>query len=175
MNGFTPLLIDARLAKENTINLVEQSAAKAVFADEKEDYGVPCFTLASVYESDSNPDFVPHWGDKVIFCSSGTTGAIKLMVFDGKALCAQIMSATSIPSHSQTLMHPGKINILGMIPFHHVFGFVAVFQRKSLKEGEKSASPSRTGLTGICRPRAAVSLILSPAGVRKPLSPASPI
>ena len=127
MNGFTPLLIDARLAKENTINLVEQSAAKAVFADEKEDYDVPCFTLASVYESDSNPDFVPHWGNKVIFCSSGTTGAIKLMVFDGKALCAQIMSATSIPSHSQTLMHPGKINILGMIPFHHVFGFVAVF------------------------------------------------
>jgi acyl-CoA synthetase (AMP-forming)/AMP-acid ligase II len=63
----------------------------------------------------------------VIFCSSGTTGNVKMMVTDGKALCNQICGALDMPKETPDILHPGKSNVLAMIPFHHIFGFTAVF------------------------------------------------
>lgn len=128
MTGHKPLLIDAKLAHENTQNLLNQAKAKAIIANESgEEYSVPCYRLIDIRSNEANYNFIPSWDNKVMFCSSGTTGAVKLFVYDGKALCGQILASLDIPQQSVTLMHPGKINILAMIPFHHVFGFMVVF------------------------------------------------
>ena len=65
-----------------------------------------------------------------MFSSSGTTGDAKLMVFNGANFVNQICCSLDMGNTSVDIMYPqkyGKIKILAMVPFHHIFGFVAVF------------------------------------------------
>jgi len=125
-SGHRVLLLDARLAHENTENLLKQSGAKAIIAAEEAAYSVPLYRLNDIIASPERP-LGENWGNEVLFCSSGTTGEIKMMAMDGENMVAQIQSARSLPFDNTLIMHPGNIRILAMIPFHHIFGFVAVF------------------------------------------------
>ncbi|MCI2111338.1 MAG: AMP-binding protein [Bacilli bacterium] len=127
MTGHVPLLIDAKLPHDNTENLLQQSKATAIIANEEAPYSVPLFRINEIRNAEADYQFAASWANQVIFCSSGTTGAVKMMVTDGKALCHQICGSLDMPKESPTILHPGKTNILAMIPFHHIFGFTAVF------------------------------------------------
>ena len=127
MGGHPVLLIDAKLAHENTENLLRQSQAKAILVNEEESYSVLSLRVNDVKNAEDNPSFAAHWANQVIFCSSGTTGEAKMMVTDGEALCCQIAGALNMPQETLDILHAGKTNILTMIPLHHIFGFTAVF------------------------------------------------
>ena len=127
MNGFVPFLIDAKLPKENTENLLKESSAKAIITGEIFSYSVTTVNVASLEDVKVNFKFPVTWANEVIFCSSGTTGNVKLMVFDGANLCHQIAASLDMPNTTNDIMYPGEINIAAIIPFHHIFGFVAVF------------------------------------------------
>lgn len=127
MSGHPVLLIDAKLAQSNTANLLRQSGAKALVANEMERYDVPLFRLNDIRNAEEDESFAPRWADEVIFCSSGTTGEAKMMVYDGAALCEQIALAIDMPQETPLILHPGTSNVLAMIPLHHIFGFTATF------------------------------------------------
>lgn len=127
MTGHPVLLIAANLQHDNTENLLKDSKAKAIIANEEDPYSIPSFRVNNIRNADEDTFFTANWANEVLFCSSGTTGNIKMMVMNGENLCYQIAAAANIPSRGNALMHPGKIHILAMIPFHHIFGFVAVF------------------------------------------------
>lgn len=127
MSGHPVLLIDAKLAHDNTENLLSQSKAQAIVVNEEDSYGVPSFRINDIKTAEEDDQFAPRWANEVIFCSSGTTGEAKMMLMNGKALCSQIRGSLDMPEETLTIIHPGKINILAMIPFHHIFGFTAVF------------------------------------------------
>ena len=129
MAGFCPLLIDARASKEGTENLIKQAKAVALITDDMYIYQEKKIVPEDLEEY-RGERAEQRWGDQVIFCSSGTTGDVKLMVFNGKNLCHQICCSLDMPKETKDLMYPrkmGKIHILAMVPFHHIFGFVAVF------------------------------------------------
>lgn len=127
MNGFVPFLIDAKLPKENTENLLKESQAKGIVTGEIFSYDIPTVNVASLDNVKVNFKFPVTWANEVIFCSSGTTGNVKLMVFNGTNLCHQIAASLDMPNTTNDIMYPGEINIVSIIPFHHIFGFVAVF------------------------------------------------
>ena len=132
MSGYKPLLIDAKTTKEGTQNLINQSKAIGIITDDPYEYSVTKITINDIIENrlSQSYSFAPSWENEVIFCSSGTTGDVKLMVFNGYNLCHQITSSLDMGDTTKDLMYPksmGKIRILAMIPFHHIFGFVAVF------------------------------------------------
>ncbi len=127
MCGYVPLLIDAKLPKENTEHLLSQAKAKAIITSETCEYSVNTINIEQVDALKSNFRFAVRWADEVIFCSSGTTGNVKLMVFNGRNMCNQIYAATEMPEVSSDIMLLKELNILCIIPFHHIFGFVAVF------------------------------------------------
>lgn len=128
MNGFVPFLIDAKLPKENTENLLKESGAKGIITGEIFTYeGVISANVLSLDEVKVNFKFPVTWANEVIFCSSGTTGNVKLMVFNGANLCHQIAASLDMPNYTNDIMYPGEVNIAAIIPFHHIFGFVAVF------------------------------------------------
>ena len=126
MSDHTPLVIDARLPKENTNNLLRQSGAVAVITNDEEDFVVPAYRVNSVLSQPTNFNFNPSWNDSTMFCSSGTTGDAKMMVFRGHNMVAQIVASLSIPGRTDDLMYPSPIRVLAMLPLHHIFGFVAV-------------------------------------------------
>ena len=130
MCGYKPLLIDAKTSLDGTNNLIKQGKAIAIITDDDHKYDIPKFSLRDILEEKHSYDFAPMWENEVIFCSSGTTGNIKLMVFNGDNLCHQIEAALDFQETSKDLLYPpsmGELNVLAMIPFHHIFGFIATF------------------------------------------------
>ena len=130
MTGYKPLLIDAKTSKEGTDNLIKQGKAVAIITDDNFSYDVPKFSLKDILEEKHSYEFAPCWENEVIFCSSGTTGDVKLMVYNGENLCHQILAALDFADTSKDLLYPksmGPLKVLAMIPFHHIFGFIATF------------------------------------------------
>lgn len=130
MSGYKPLLIDAKTSVEGVANLIKQSKAIAIITDDLHKYDVLKLSFDDIIAEKHKYSFAPTWENEVIFCSSGTTGDVKLMVYNGENLCHQICESLDMPEETNDIMYPkkfGKVKILAMIPFHHIFGFVAVF------------------------------------------------
>ena len=130
MAGFVPVLVDAKLPRENVINLGNQAKAIAIISDDNHEYTLNKIRLDNILQNAKEEMSNPSWADEVIFSSSGTTGDAKLMVFNGENFVNQICCSLKMTEESLDIMYPkkvGQIKILAMIPFHHIFGFVAVF------------------------------------------------
>lgn len=130
MTGYKPLLVDAKTSKEGTDNLIKQGKAVAIITDDNFSYDVPKFSLKDILQEKHSYEFAPCWENEVIFCSSGTTGDVKLMVYNGENLCHQILAALDFAETTKDLLYPksmGPLKVLAMIPFHHIFGFIATF------------------------------------------------
>ena len=131
ISGFTPLLIDARTGHNGTINLINQSGAVGIVSDDLYEYEVDKFNIEELLDFNGLKDIeTADWDNNLILCSSGTTGDVKLMVFNGQNFVSQIQASLKMPEETKDLMYPNKcgdLKILAMIPFHHIFGFVAVF------------------------------------------------
>ena len=127
MSGYVPFLIDSKLPKENTALLLKESHAGAIITNEISTYDVINVNITALKETKVNFKFATKWANDIIFCSSGTTGNVKLMVYNGTNMCHQLAAALDMPEETKDIMYPGEINILAIIPFHHIFGFVAVF------------------------------------------------
>lgn len=130
MAGFKPVLIAANTAQEATANLIKQAKAVAIVTDDLFNYEAKKVTIFDLRNGNYEVSFKPNWENEVFFCSSGTTGDVKLMVYNGENLCHQICESLDMGKETKDIMYPkkyGKIRILAMVPFHHIFGFVAVF------------------------------------------------
>lgn len=130
MAGYKVLLINAKTKKEGTQNLINQSKAVAIITDDSHRYNVSKYLPIEITTQRIKEHFAPCWENEVIFCSSGTTGDVKLMVFNGENICYQVAACLGMYDTTKDIMYPrsmGKNKILCMIPFHHIFGFVAVF------------------------------------------------
>ncbi len=130
MSGFVPILIDAKLPRENAENLAKQGKAVAIISDDNHEYSVEKIRTDNILQSSNNGEVNTKWANEVIFSSSGTTGDAKLMVFNGENFVHQICAALDMGKETTDIIYSnkcGKIKILAMIPFHHIFGFVAVF------------------------------------------------
>lgn len=148
MNGREVLLVDSRLKKDNAANLIRQAGAKAVLANEVDPYEVKSLRMNEITSARPDPDFVPHFANKVIFASSGTTGDAKLIEMTGHNLAYQIISASNLPEENCHIVCRGRCNNLAMIPFHHIFGFVAVFLWYTYY-GETIVYPSTTSIRDV--------------------------
>lgn len=132
MCGYKPLLVDAKATKEGTENLIKQAKAAAIITDDSFSYNVPKFSLNDILADKkySTYGFSANWENEVIFCSSGTTGDVKLMVYNGENLINQIVAAYDMCETTKDIFFPkryGQMKMLSMLPLHHIFGFVATF------------------------------------------------
>lgn len=129
MAGYVPLLLDAGEGSLSTAALLRECAARALIAHDKPLYGdIPVLSPDALLSCTDAAGFEPCWADSVAFCSSGTSRRT-VCVFDGNALANQINAARSMPAVSKTIMYPmseGPLKVAALLPFHHVFGFVAV-------------------------------------------------
>ena len=86
MSGFVPILIDAKLPRENAENLAKQGKAVAIISDDNHEYSVDKIRTDNILQSSSSNEVNSKWANEVIFSSSGTTGDAKLMVFNGEKI-----------------------------------------------------------------------------------------
>jgi len=131
MTNHKILLVDAKTSAEGVNNLAKQAKAVGIVTDDSHSYEFKKVNALDVLEKATfDPSFVPNWEDEMIFCSSGTTGDVKMIVFNGANLAYSIGLTLHIDEHTKSIMYPksmGKLRLLVMVPFHHVFGFMAVY------------------------------------------------
>ena len=127
--GFRPLLINSRLPKETIINAVKEAGVKAIIS-EYNDY--PVNTLKSnaiLARDDGDEQALGTFGDRVYFMSSGTMGSVKLCAYTAENFFYQVCDSVKILERCPQMgnHYDGQLKQLALLPFYHVFGFIAVY------------------------------------------------
>lgn len=83
----------------------------------------------SRHAAEEAPEIMEGWGNEVILATSSTTGEPKLLAFDGKAICIQILNSKGILETCKEVARfdHGVIRMLAFLPFSHIFGLTACF------------------------------------------------
>ncbi|MBQ8001500.1 MAG: AMP-binding protein [Ruminococcus sp.] len=120
MAGLRPVLINTRLNEPSVEYTLSVTNALCVLCDndtDKEKY-----INANNFKK---AEFVPaRWADEIVLMSSGTTGTPKLVVYDGGAVCEQILVSGWVVKQNPTIKHDRKLQIrlIALLPFYHIFG-----------------------------------------------------
>ncbi len=122
MNGFIPYLTSSKnVSYPVGINIV------ATIADSQD-----CIPIdLSVISKENIKDYSPtDWSNAVYFHSSGTSGGGHVVSYDAEALIHQLQAAKTFNGRFPSVIYPkstGRIRNLALLPFYHIFGFVAVY------------------------------------------------
>ena len=130
MCGYKPLLLDPKHDVNQTIKIIKEADAVALISNDNFNYQFLNMNVEEILDQRSDYSFMESWENEIIFTTSGTTGEPKLVVFDGNALCHQINAALILPERSKDIIYPptmGELKVLCMLPFYHIFGFMANF------------------------------------------------
>lgn len=124
--GYKPFLINPILGTSETNALIKDAGAIAILCEDDTSYDVPSFNIHKIEVTD-HKDYEPLWANEMAFCTSGTTGSPRVFVYDGPAIANQLYAAYCMPITTDDIMYVGNIRLLAVIPFSHIFGFVAIF------------------------------------------------
>ncbi len=125
--GYRPLLINRRLPEAVVEGILADFEVQAVVSDGKE---FACQTvLASSLVSESEADVNGVWGEEVLFMSSGTTENVKLCAYTAENFFYQVANSVDILKRCPQIAahYEGELKLLTLLPFYHVFGFIAVY------------------------------------------------
>ncbi len=123
--GYSPIMINPITLTSDTNRLLKESGAKAVINDKEEELLVPSIDVNSLELSEElNPE---SFGEKIAFCTSGTTGKSRIFVYSSENIVHQIYAAYIMPETTKTIMYQKpEVRLITIVPFSHIFGFVAV-------------------------------------------------
>ncbi len=127
--GYSPLLINARLNDKVIEDTLTDYGILAVVSDGKK-FNKPTFFTGDIFSFNGErvyPDC--ECGKEILFMSSGTSGNLKLCAYTAENFYYQVCDSLNIiktcPQMKEHYM--GELKILALLPFYHVFGFIAVY------------------------------------------------
>ena len=125
--GYRPLLMNTRLPDEVLEDILSLHKVGAVVSDGKI-FSVKTVLANEIAESDAVP-VEKDFGSEVLFMSSGTTDKVKLCAYTGENFFWQICDSRNIIKQCPKIKehYNGELKQLTLLPFYHVFGFIAVY------------------------------------------------
>ncbi len=129
--GYKPLLLNLRTSKNVIDGIISQYDVGAVISDGK-DFDVLTVKFNEVLANATNEktEFEDlQFANEVIFMSSGTTDNVKLCSYRAKNFFYQIKDSVNIIKQCPKIYedYEGQIKHLALLPFYHVFGFIAMY------------------------------------------------
>lgn len=122
--GFNVILINPITLTNDSNRLIKESGAKAIVSDKDEKLDIPLINVENIKLTEKSKNTV--FADKIAFSTSGTTGKSRIFVYNSTNLVYQIYAAYCMPETTKTIMYAKPdIRLITMIPFSHIFGFVA--------------------------------------------------
>lgn len=129
MTGYNPLLINSRLDDGILENTLTTYDVAAVISDGKQ-FSLPTWNAQELCAAPRKDKYQPTvWGEEVLFMSSGTSNNVKLCAYTGENLFYQVCDTLDIITRCPQMQkhYEGELKHLAMLPFYHVFGFLAVY------------------------------------------------
>lgn len=126
--GYSPLLMNTRLADEVLEGILREYSVKCVISDGK------TFSVKTLLKEEvtvpSTEKYTPvPFGEEVLFMSSGTTDSVKLCAYNGENFYYQVCDSAKIIEQCPKIRdhYEGELKQLMLLPLCHVFGFIAVY------------------------------------------------
>lgn len=129
MCGYRPLLLNSRMTDELLEKILTDNGVSAVVSDGKV-FSVNTYNALEIINTAVELDPVPSaWGEEIIFTSSGTTDNVKLCAYTAENFFYQICDSIRIVEKCPQIVkgYEGNIKLLALLPFYHVFGFIAIY------------------------------------------------
>lgn len=126
--GYKPLLMNLRLSNERLEGILQEYGVRAVISG-----GMQFATAKTLLFQDllveTDGEAEADFAEEIYFMSSGTTETIKLCAYTAENFFYQIVDSGYIIQHCHPLIthYEGQLKLLALLPFYHVFGFIAVY------------------------------------------------
>lgn len=127
-SGYSPLIMNTRLPDEVLFGVLSDYSVRCVISDGKVFPVKTVMKEETLVPSDKAYTRCP-FGKEVIFMSSGTTNNVKLCAYTGENFYYQICDSAQIIKKCPKIKshYEGELKQLVLLPFCHVFGFIAVY------------------------------------------------
>ncbi len=125
--GRRVLLLDPSLDDKGIDHLMKQAGARSLVTRRKRDLPYVQLTPEEVMGESEKPseNYKPDWADLVAACTSGTTSTSRVYVYNGDAMCRQIIGFSKHqPYPCLTCESEGKIRTVSFLPLNHIFGIL---------------------------------------------------
>ena len=129
MCGYSPLLMNSRMTDDILCTVLEENGVTCIISDGKT-FPIKTVLSSELFEADNGVSYTPDkWGSEVLFMSSGTTGSVKLCAYTAENFYYQLCDSVDIVKECPQIAKgdDGTIRLLALLPFYHVFGFIAVY------------------------------------------------
>ncbi len=126
--GYRPYLVNMRNKLEDNISLFKELDIKGLIASEKIDGYLTLLENELLKPRLKLPEDIT-FADEIALSTSGTSGKFKTVIYNGKAISAQIDNAYYIVKKNKYISktYKGELRHLLFLPLYHIFGLVAVF------------------------------------------------
>ena len=128
MCGYRPLLMNSRLPDDVLERILSDYNVTDVISDGKT-FSARTHIVGEM-AVDKGLEYTPDvWGKEIIFMSSGTTDNVKLCAYTAENFYYQICDSLRIVEKCPQIVKgcEGEIKLLALLPFYHVFGFIAIY------------------------------------------------
>ena len=126
--GYRPLLMNTSFSEELLEKIIAEQGVCAVISDGKK-FSVRTVLADDVTAPSDKPFEERPFGEEVLFMSSGTTDKVKLCAYNGENFFYQVCDSYNIVKQCPSISthYKGELKQLALLPFYHVFGFIAVY------------------------------------------------
>ena len=128
MCGYRPLLMNTSFSDAILEDILKKHDVGAVISDKKQFSVLTVLAEDALKPSDKKLD-TREFGTEILFMSSGTTENVKLCAYNGENFFYQICDTYNIITQCPSIAthYKGELKQLALLPFYHVFGFIAVY------------------------------------------------
>ena len=129
MCGYNPVFLNARVSDDVLEQVLRDYDIPAVITEGKT-FSVDSLNVSGIFDRAGEELFhSEQWGEEIFFMSSGTTGMVKLCAYTGENFYYQIRDSINIVKRCPQMKahYEGELKNLALLPFYHVFGFIAVY------------------------------------------------
>ncbi len=129
--GFSVLLMNTRLPSSVLEQVIADRNVAAVVSDSTV-FPVKTIRFSELLSCPAEPlrdEMTRSFGQEVTFMSSGTSETVKLCTFTGESFYQQVKESVDIIHGCPAIKehYEGQLKHLVLLPFCHVFGFIAVY------------------------------------------------
>ena len=127
MAGFAPVCLSTQNGVKHAKGILESLNSHTIIINlPKVEFNG---TLINPFEIHGAFSVKESWTNEVIFTTSGTSGAEKIIRYTGEELTSQVQCAATLlrKNHMMASTYNGYLKHLLILPLYHIFGFIAVF------------------------------------------------
>jgi len=126
-SGHDVLAIDAASSDLKITSLMQEAGCNKLVATSRHKIEGEQILVSELVNAPEVNDYQPVWAKNVSLCTSGTTSDSRVFVYDEETICRFALYSKKVYKENKRIIDDRCYKSLAFLPFHHIFGFTAVF------------------------------------------------